>query len=167
MERNEIRKTMLHRLRDFPGKERESRLITEAILASDEWAEAETVLAYCPLPSEPDISSLLGDSRVLLPFIENGAMAFSASRKLQKSPFGFMEPEHIAAEYEKALMLVPMIGRSGPARLGRGGGYYDRYIAENRKRLIVWGLAFSVSECPEFIPEAHDARMDRIISIEA
>ena len=164
MDREELRRTLISRLNAFSGKERESALIQEKILSSLMWKEASTILAFVPLKSEPDISPLLSDSRILLPYIEDGEMHFSASKNLRKSSMGFMEPEHDEADYEKALMLVPMLGFNGLYRLGRGGGFYDRYIRKNRDRLITAGVAFSISECPVFIPEPQDEELDCIFS---
>lgn len=166
MDRNGLRRILLKRIKAFKGKKEESEKIVKLILDSSEWKEAETILAYSPLSSEVDISPLLSDRRILLPYIENGEMEFAYPRNLRASGLGFMEPEHCKAEYRKALMIIPMLGFNGLCRLGRGGGYYDRYIHENRNRLILWGVAFSVSDCPDLIPEPHDERLDRIISIE-
>lgn len=161
---DELRKEMLGRLRSFEWKEKESALLTEMIGSSEVWRNAETVLAFFPLPTEPDISPLLSDSRVLLPYIDESGMHFARPGRLHRSALGFMEPEHMEKDYRSALMLVPLIAYRGLARLGRGRGYYDRYIAENRARLITAGVAFSVSRCPGFIPQEHDQMLDMIFS---
>lgn len=78
---------------------------------------------------------------------------------------GFLEPEMSEADYEKALMLVPLLGyNSKLCRLGRGGGYYDRYIRENRDRIRTIGLAFSASFFPDFSEEEHDAALDAVLT---
>ena len=166
MDRNALRKTLLERIRNFPFKKEESRMIIKSIAESDEWKTAETVLAFCPLQTEPDISPLLEDDRVLLPYIENGEMKFSSSRNLTRSRLGFLEPEHTEAEYEKAFMLVPLLGFNGLYRLGRGGGFYDRYIRKRKYSLYTAGVAFSVSYCPEFVPEERDEELQMIFSTE-
>ena len=165
MDKNALRKSMIERIKSFPEKQNESIELVNLIQNSEEWKNASSILAFCPLSTEPDISLLLKDKRILLPYIENGEMKFSASRKLKRSLFGFMEPEHIEAEYDDALMLVPLIGFKGLYRLGRGAGFYDRYINEKRGKLHTAGVAFSVSFCPEFIPEKHDERLDRIFCL--
>lgn len=164
MEKEDLRHEMIRRLRAFPGKEWESEKLCRAIAESPEWQEAGTVLAYYPLPTEPDIRPLLEDRRVLLPYIEDGIMRFSESRNLRKSGFGTMEPEHIPASYGSALMLVPLLGYCGLYRLGRGGGFYDRYIAGHRSRITAAGVAFSICRC-SFTPEGHDEKLDRIFHI--
>ena len=162
MDKAQLRKEMLRLIRSYGRKEEESGMLCSMIRDSSLWNEADTILAFMPLSTEPDISPLLQDERILLPYIENGEMRFSASRKLMKSAMGFMEPEHIEAYYGKALMLVPLLAFNGLSRLGRGGGYYDRYISENREKLITAGVAFSISERCDLEREAHDAALDHI-----
>ena len=91
-------------------------------------------------------------------------MHFSASRRFTKSSYGVYEPEHVEARFERALMLVPMLGFCGLQRLGRGGGFYDRFINESRGRIIAAGVAFSISRCPEIECEEHDAPLDLIFT---
>lgn len=166
MDRTELRHLMLDKIKSFPDKKKESEELVRRISSSREWLEAETVLAFCPLSSEPDISPLLGDKRILLPYIENGKMKFSSSHDLRKSKLGFLEPEHIEENYGNALMLVPLLGFNANYRLGRGGGFYDRYIRENKNKLYTAGVAFSVSFCPAFMPNEYDEKLDHIFSIE-
>ena len=138
-------------------------MIVDAIAGSSVWREAETILAFIPLPSEPDITPLLDDRRVLLPYIEGGGMHFSASRRFTKSSYGVYEPEHVEARFERALMLVPMLGFCGLQRLGRGGGFYDTYLAAHPQAGRA-AIAFAL-QIAEDIPSApHDIRPDIIVT---
>ena len=96
---NELRKEMLSRLRSFEWKEKESALLTEMIRSSEVWQNAETVLAFSPLQTEPDISPLLSDSRILLPYIDSSGMHFARAGRLHRSALGFLEPEHMEEDY--------------------------------------------------------------------
>ena len=162
--RNELRKEAKERIGRV-DRMAESAVILERLMSLSAYREAETILAFCPLPDEPDITPILDDRRILLPYIEGDAMHFSSSRAFHRARLGFMEPEHIEAEYGTALMLVPLLGYNRRLyRLGRGGGFYDRYIRENGSRLVTAGLAFSVSFFPDFQEEEHDARLSSIIT---
>lgn len=164
MSKNELRKEAKRRILGI-DREAESAMIIESLRALPEFHSASTILAFCPLADEPDITPLLSDERVLLPFIHAGRMAFSSSRRFHRSLMGFLEPEMSEADYEKALMLVPLLGyNSKLCRLGRGGGYYDRYIRENRDRIRTIGLAFSASFFPDFSEEEHDAALDAVLT---
>ena len=47
-------------------------------------------------------------------------------------------------------------------RLGRGGGYYDRTLAQHAGQKI--GVCFNVSFCQHLPAEAHDVRLDTVIT---
>ena len=76
MEKNELRKVFLQRIRSYENKKEESKMIVSSVLELKEYREADTILAFFPLPSEPDITPLLSDKRVLLPFFDGDEMKF-------------------------------------------------------------------------------------------
>ena len=166
MDKKQLRKTIKSRISGLESKADEARMIMERIKELPEYREARTVLAFIPLPDEPDIMPLLADDpRVLFPYIEDGLMHFSASDEFHMSSYGAMEAGHAEADYDSALMLVPLLGYSRHLqRLGRGGGFYDRYIAANRERIITAGIAFSISLLEDFEGEDHDAVLDMVIT---
>lgn len=65
------------------------------------------------------------------------------------------------------LLIVPLLAfdRRGH-RLGQGGGYYDRAIANLRalKPVFVLGLAYAGQEVEEIPAEPHDERLDAILT---
>ena len=167
MDKKELRRIARRRIRDLRDRPLESSMIISRLQNLDEYRNAENILAFAPLPDEPDILPLLiDDERVMFPYIEDGRMHFSASHSLHVSAYKAMEAEHIDSYYSSALMLVPMLGYSRSLqRLGRGGGFYDRYIAENRSRITATaGIAFSASLLEEFEAEEHDAVLDMVIT---
>ncbi len=163
MDKHDLRIAAKERILSLEGRDKESLLIAERMRSLKEFREAETILSFYPLPDEPDIR--IEGKRVLYPFLlPERRMGFGEGLH-SVNRYGIPEPERIAAEYGKAFMIVPLLGYSRDlARLGRGAGYYDRYIAENRSRLITAGAAFSVSFLEDFIPEPHDARLDMVIT---
>lgn len=61
------------------------------------------------------------------------------------------------------LIILPVLGfTAANYRLGRGGGWYDRFLAEQPQATTV-GLAYSWSQV-DFTPEAHDVALDYIIT---
>ena len=85
--------------------------------------------------------------------------------ELITNSMGFMEPkDKKAIEYNKAIILVPLIAiDSRFYRLGRGKGFYDKYIKRNRDRLFTIALAFSPSHVEEIDSDPWDERMDALI----
>jgi len=95
---------------------------------------------------------------------------FSPHGPWHKGSFGIREPasgEGIAAEFP-ALVLTPGIAfdRDGK-RLGRGGGYYDRFFAEldkGRREYFALGLCLD-SQLVNRVPVMpHDKKMDGLLT---
>ena len=157
---------MLKKLRALPDKKGSSAAIVRKILDNEKYRSADTVLAFFPLlSSEPDISSLINDERVLLPFIENGEMKFGKGKPV-KSPLGVtLLTNAVEADYESAVILVPLVAfDSTRLRLGRGGGYYDRYLNTHRGKLHSIGVAFSASYIKNIPRDSWDEKLDEIIT---
>lgn len=162
-----LRTELKKKLRTFPRKDEESNWICNALLQHPRFQDAETILAFVPLKSEPDISPILSDKRILLPYVVGEEMFFASSKALEKSPLGFLEPkDKTEVPYQKALMIVPMLGFDDTLlRLGRGGGFYDRYIAKHQDQLYTLGVAFSISKVEQIPQEWNDLRLDEILHL--
>ena len=101
------------------------------------------VLAFVPLANEPNIRPLLEqlthDGRLLLPRIVGTTLVPhcpDSLASLETAKLGVQQPgEHTrrVAAADIGVVLVPGIafGRDG-SRLGRGAGFYDRFLGEHR-----------------------------------
>lgn len=143
---------------------------------------ARTIGLYIALPDEAQTAELLakwlGEKRLALPVVLPAEPAenreprmvfreYTGPECLRKGAFGIPEPHGTPeiAPREIDLMLVPGVAfdRSG-RRLGRGGGFYDRYLSQPEAAHI-----YKVGLCPphalvdEVPTEPHDVRMDEII----
>jgi 5-formyltetrahydrofolate cyclo-ligase len=85
---------------------------------------------------------------------------------LELGPLGIPVPrqgEWVVPE----VLIVPLVAfdRKG-YRLGYGGGYYDRTLAELRQagRVTAVGFAFAAQEVPEVPIGPHDAKLDAIVT---
>ncbi len=165
MEKDSMRREVLQKIKEYPDKEKASRKIVEKILSLEAYKEAPVILAFFPLSSEPDISPIFSDSRVLFPYIENGKMKFSRGEKTKSNMGVYLSSNMVETQYENALMLVPLVAYDRALnRLGRGGGYYDRYIREHREKLRAIGVCFLPSFQSAVPREEHDERLDGIIT---
>lgn len=150
------------------------------------WRDAKVVCTYLPIRGEPNTYPILHRAQadgkaVALPVTVTGtAEGRMVFRYLQgKSPhelptgrFGIPEPppthpELTQQDFSEALILVPGLAfDDGGFRIGYGGGYYDRMLADLRAASIptaAVGLAYSVCR-PHSLPhEAHDIPLDYII----
>ncbi len=62
-------------------------------------------------------------------------------------------------------IIVPMLGFDKRGyRLGYGGGYYDRTIAEINPRPLIIGVAFEILRLDNIHPRPHDIAVDFIVT---
>lgn len=93
---------------------------------------------------------------------------FRSGEALVPGPFGIPAPPETAAAMIPDILLVPLLGfdRNG-ARLGQGGGFYDRSLAGLRREnpaLLAIGLAFSVQEVASVPRALTDAAVDLVVT---
>lgn len=179
MDKRALRRECFSRVREIPGGEKAaaSAAIARHLESMEVFREAGTVFAYLALASEPDLGPLWeahpekrwGFSRVegdgaRLAFHEVGSRD-----QLVEGNFGFLEPdpERCGSLAVADLVLVPGVGfdPANGARLGRGKGHYDRFLAplvSSPDAPLVVGTCFA-TQLVELEPEPHDVPMDRIV----
>jgi len=85
---------------------------------------------------------------------------------LRKGPMGILEPKDADIVLPKgvAVWLVPGLAftRDGK-RLGYGGGWYDRLMAEASKYATKFGVAYAFQIAEDLPSEPHDIRIDSVI----
>jgi 5-formyltetrahydrofolate cyclo-ligase len=140
-----------------------------------EFTRAHTVLAFAPLPGEIDIWPLLaelaaGAKRLCLPLLSGPGLMEAREAgdltRLKPNRYGIAEPPPgapLVAPGDIGLVLVPGLAfDKGLWRLGRGGGYYDRFLpACGAFRL---GLARELQIVEQLPRETHDLRMQALLS---
>ena len=63
------------------------------------------------------------------------------------------------------VLLVPPVGIDAQGyRLGYGGGYFDRTLAAMARKPVCIATAFEISRIDSLDPQAHDVRMDFVVS---
>ena len=177
MSKSDLRKTIRLRLKDVSGAVRagKSAHICEELAAAEAWRTARTVGLFAPLPSEPDVELLWAavDGRTLCyPRIAGKSLVFlriPGPSVLLETNGKLREPPHLTealVPIEKLdLLLVPGVAFTPDGhRLGRGGGYYDRLLADPALRAPAFGVCFE-EQLTECLPmEAHDRPVKRVIS---
>lgn len=176
--KKEIRKRVM-RLRD--GLTEEERLQKEhsmeaLLFGLSRVKEAETLFFYASFGSEAPTWNMIGRAlsegrRVALPKVEGKRMRFYGIKDvkdLKPGPFGILEPpaEGAGMTEEADCLIMPGVAFDPErARIGYGGGYYDRYLSSHRPGFTV-ALAF---ECQilsggAFLAEPHDIRPAHIVT---
>lgn len=133
------------------------------------------VLAFCwPIKHEPDVRAIVERWRragccAALPVViaEDQPLAFrewSAETPLQADRYGIPTPT-AGAWLVPDLILLPLNGFDAAGyRLGYGGGYFDRTLAALAPRPLAVGVGFEINRLPTIRPEAHDQRLDWIVT---
>lgn len=136
--------------------------------------EFRCISLFSALPREPDLRvlvELMPDRLFVFPSIRKDVMEFHHIRdlsELELSTWGILEPKANAEIIDPTkidLLLCPGLAftQSGH-RLGKGKGYYDRYLARyNQERPTCYGVTFSAFVCKSIPCETHDIRMDRVL----
>jgi len=152
------------------------RVITNRVVAHKWYQSAACVMLYLSIGHEVDTSGLLDHAlnagkRVFVPRCHaDGIMdvvEIFGRDDLQSGMFGISEPKpHLskANPHELDLVIVPaMAFDRGKNRLGRGKGYYDRFL-EQASRAKTIGICRS-DRLFDTVPfEEHDRKMDALIT---
>lgn len=137
---------------------------------------ARTVLLYSALPDEVPTQSLIDDltaqgKTVLLPRVISDTdmelRRYTGQHDLQSGAFGIMEPTGtLFTDYASIdVAIIPgMAFDAAGHRLGRGKGYYDRFLTRIPQSYKI-GLCFSWQVVDIVPSDAHDVVMDEVISI--
>lgn len=150
--------------------ETKSRLAVELIRQSSVYAFAKNVMFYYPMKNELNLLDLLNDDKnFYLPRVCAEKLLicpFKQGDKLVKSEFNVCEPCSNPIDVKELdLVIVPalMADKFG-FRLGYGGGFYDRFLAENNEVKTILPIAkeLFVEELPH---ERFDKKVDEVIVV--
>lgn len=176
-----IRREARRRLQGMTAGEirEKSSLIIMQALNLPVLAGTRIVGAYASMPGEVATEDLLAGllargKRLVLPVIksETVSMEFrevTEPTEMTAGVFGILEPRagDLSSPRSIDLIFVPGLAfdRRG-GRLGRGKGYYDRYLKTLRPEALKVGLAFSEQLIAEVPCNEDDVNMDLLITEE-
>jgi 5-formyltetrahydrofolate cyclo-ligase len=180
-EKAAIRLRMRAALRTLRADEhaRFGRAASERLDRLSEFRDATTVLLFRSLGEEIDSTPLFDSAfargqQVLAPRATGAELAFvvvTRRTRWRRGGFGVLEPEagdplpvaDIPAG--ESVIVVPGLAFSERGeRLGRGGGHYDRALADLNGRAVSIGLAFDVQVLERLPCEGHDVPVDVIVT---
>lgn len=176
MDKKSIRKEVRERLRrvDAVSRAEASEHIFGMVESLPEFCAAATVALYMPLSDEPSTlglaARLQGCKRVVVPRVEGDDMEFCDLRPetLREGYCGIAEPSPDAvpcAVGDIDFMVVPGVAFTVDGRrLGRGKGFYDRYLSRDGFRAFTVGVCFGVQIVDSLPAEPHDRRVDKVLS---
>lgn len=157
-----------------------SRRIQRRVLGLTRYREADGVCCYLATPREVQTDEFVRacwrDGKELYAPARArsgdgyGLVALRERTRLVEGPWRIMEPdsEETATATELDLIVIPGVAfdRTG-ARLGHGGGHYDRVLARTAGDVpLKVGLAFSWQIVDRLPRGAHDVPMDLVVTEE-
>lgn len=153
-------------------KQQKSTMLSIALLVHPLVRDAQAVALFSPLPDEPQIGEIIEllsrERTVLLPRVEGDVMHFYCyqSGGLAKGSYGIMEPAggKPFPPSKIDVMLVPGVAfTAGGARLGRGKGYYDKYMSQENFAAYKIAVCYSEQIVSSLPCELHDVVMNEVI----
>lgn len=176
MDKRQLRKHIRELKRQYSDEElvAMSRPIVSRLLAHSAVVEAKTIVAYSSLPDEVDtkelLTALVRDGKtVLLPHVIDGERMelrrYEGRKSMAMGCYGILEPtgEAFAAYDEIDVAVIPGMAFDAVGnRLGRGKGYYDRFITKLSNALKI-GVCFDFQKLDNIPTDANDIKMDVII----
>lgn len=173
MSKSTQRSQILARLKHFPKEEKtlaDRRLLAQ-FLASPAYQRAQTLATYLSLPHEVGTSGLIVQAvadgkRVLVPKVLGpGQMIFVAydPAQLVVGVFGVLEPTSDLAVPKSEIDLIHVPGLVFDPRgyrLGYGGGFYDRYLADYERATLATLYSFQLGQ---LAPEPHDIPVKELL----
>lgn len=158
--KNDLREKVLALLRGQKEEKRleKSSIIQQKLFNMDEFSNSSNILFYASTDEEVItthmiIESLKAGKTVGLPYIDSKSSKIlprviqDFKNDIEIGPYEIKQPRK--TQYNEMsvidMVIVPGVAfdRSGN-RLGRGGGYYDRFLSSLNKQTITVGLAYDV-----------------------
>ncbi len=178
--KTEIRSELRRRLADLSPEDRNarSRAVSTRVAATPEWAKASVVMLYLATPQEVDTSELAlqawqAGKTVVVPKVSWNQRRIlpteinSLGTEMTTSGQGIREP--IAGNPMPVddidLVLVPGLGfdRRGN-RIGRGMGFYDRFLSQDGFLGLTCGVAFAEQVIDAVPMHEHDVPLGMLVT---
>jgi len=181
-EKSFIRKEILTRLKNQKEEDRaqKSRMIMQRLFADPEFQCSKTVLFYASFDGEVETFEMMKQSQkrgkqIALPIIRLRQkqiapyLIHNLEDDLEEGPYGIRQPRMDRAISisldEIDLSIVPGVAfDKRNHRLGRGAGYYDRFLSSLPREIPSIGLAFDFQIVASLSPQEHDISVSRVIT---
>jgi len=174
MRKSELRQLVRQRKRQFSQQQLAELSLPVLARLRPLLSVASTVLLYYSLPDEVDTHAFLDELRsagkiVLLPrVVDKGTMVlhrYTGRADLSEGAFGIMEPVGEPFTDYAAIDVAVIPGMAFDAdghRLGRGRGYYDRFLS-SVPYIYKIGVCFDFQKVEAVPVEATDVSVDVVV----
>lgn len=178
-----LRERILTLLRNQKEEERlnKSLVISNKLFQMQEFQRAETILFYASFDGEVETFEMMKTAQKLgktigLPAIMRSEKKIIPTRvaslemDLEAGPYGIKQPKIDSSEALKNdcldMVIVPGVAFDKENnRLGRGGGYYDKFLSTIPSRVPTVGLAFDFQIVDSLsFKEEHDMPVSSVLA---
>lgn len=151
-----------------------SRMIIQRLLHSDRVKNAQTIILYYSLHDEVNTHHLIDllsetGKKILLPYVKDDTemelREYGGPDDLRKGCYGIMEPTGNTFTNLETIDVAVIPGMSFDSngnRLGRGKGYYDRFLKKIPDVYKI-GICFDFQKVDNIPTGLYDVKMDEII----
>ena len=182
MNKQEMRAAMKALMGDIPPEDLATRSgrVTERLGETEEWKRADTVLCFLSMPHELSTQAIIENARaerkiVAVPCMEAADIYFlimpADTGALTRDRWGIPVPDPRWARLDLRAAADILVATPGLAfdregnRLGRGKGYYDRFLLRARgeaRAITAIGVCLSEQVLVHVPHEEHDQPLDGI-----
>ena len=176
-DKKELRKLIRQRKRQFSDSQLQelSFAVTESLVAHPRIKEAKVVMAYCSLADEVYTRSLIDKLRamgkiVVLPVVLDDTRMevriYNDANDLKEGAYGISEPagrRYDEIENIEVAIVPGMAFDKDGHRLGRGKGYYDRFLSQI-PYIYKIGVCFGFQLLDNVPSAEYDIIMDEVIN---
>ena len=178
----EIRKEILDKLRKQSASEksRKDRIIEKRLFSCVEFKKSHAVMFYVSKEEEVNTHRMIKEAlatgkRVAVPYSVSETRQIIASelkdpkKDLEIGPYGINQPRKDTLR-EMPLEDIDLVVVPGVAfdeknnRLGRGKGYYDKFLKELSPGTLTIGLCFDFQIVKDLPKEAHDFPVLKVVT---
>ena len=160
-------------------RQAKSRQIEQKLFNLQAFQEAQTILFYASLPGEVDTLAMITKAlelkkRILVPRVMPDQRQMIPTQittlaDLKDGVYSIPQPsrnssKEIPVEEIEAVIVPGLAFDQANNRLGRGKGYYDRFLSKLSKNTASIGLAFDFQLIDRLPTEEHDVPLTYIIA---
>ncbi len=174
--KNKARKIIQDRLRNMTKEDMDkaNRIIFKKVIQTLDLTQNKTFSIFVSFAKEVETLELIeflikNNQRVVVPSVVGNKMVMREITSVDFESEKFLsirqpsKKHKIILPNEIDIIFVPCLGfDSKNNRLGRGGGFYDKYLEKTNAQKTL--LAFKEQRLENFECETHDIKMDLIIS---
>lgn len=174
LDKKALRQTVRARIAqiDVAEAQRRSVFICDGVEKCLAEIRASVVALFAPLGDEPQlwplVELLAGRVSVVLPRVEGDVMNFYRYEKgvLARGAFGIDEPQGglpVPVSAIDAIVVPGVAFTIGGVRMGRGKGFYDRFLSQGGCTALKIGVCYNEQLVDDIPAEPHDVAMDIVI----